>query len=69
MVKRIESVRKDVEFTFGILKHRFCILKQQVKLPMLYWAKNDIDNIMLTYCLLHNILLDHDALEWTSFGG
>jgi hypothetical protein len=59
--KRIESVRKDVECTFGILKRRFRILK----VPMPYRTKEDVDNIMFTCCVLHNILLDHDAWEWT----
>jgi hypothetical protein len=59
--KRIESVRKDVECTFGILKRRF----RTLKVPMQYWAKEDVDNIMFTCCVLHNILLEHDAWEWT----
>ncbi len=57
--KRIESVRKDVGCTFGILKSRFRILK----VPMQYWAKEDRDNIMFTCCVLHNILLDHELLD------
>ena len=32
---------------------------------MQYWAKEDVDNIMFTCCVLHNILLEHDAWEWT----
>ena len=59
--KRVESVRKDVECTFGVVKRRFRILK----VPIPYRAKEDIDNIMFTCCVLHNILLDHDAQEWT----
>ena len=61
--KRIESVGKDVECTFGMLKRRFCILN--LKLPMLYWAREDVDNTMFACCVLHIILLDHDAWEWT----
>jgi hypothetical protein len=33
---------------------------------MQYWAKEDVHNIMFTCCVLHNILLDHDAWEWTA---
>ncbi len=32
---------------------------------MPYMAKEDIDDIMFTSCVLHNILLDHDARECT----
>ena len=32
---------------------------------MPYFAKEHVDNIMFTCCVLHNILLDHDAREWT----
>lgn len=53
--KRIESVRKDVECTFGILKRRFRILK----VPMPYTSKEQVENIMFTCCVLHNILLGH----------
>ena len=59
--KRIESVRKDVECTFRVWKKRFRILK----VPFPYFAKENVDNIMFTCCVLHNILLDHDAREWT----
>ena len=39
--KRLESVRKDVECFFGVLKGRFRILK----LPILYKEMEDIDNV------------------------
>lgn len=32
---------------------------------MPYRTKEDVDNIMFTCCVLHNILLDHDDCEWT----
>jgi hypothetical protein len=32
---------------------------------MPYSAKEHVDNIMFTCCVLHNILLDHNAREWT----
>lgn len=57
--KRLESVRKDVECFFGILKGRFRILK----LPLLYREKRKIDNIFFTCCILHNMLHLIDGLE------
>lgn len=52
----MESVRKDVECTFGILKNRWRILK----LPILYRREKVIDAIMKTCCALHNMLLEYD---------
>jgi hypothetical protein len=43
------------------MKRRFRVLK----VPMPYFAKEHVDNIMFTCCVLHNILLDHNAREWT----
>ena len=57
--KRMESVRKDVECTFGILKQRFQILKKGIKLHTL----QHIENIFYMCCILHNILLVHDGLD------
>jgi len=66
---QLESVRKDIECTFGILKVRFRVLQH----PLPYMAKDwntyrsRIDNIVWTCCVLHNLLLRHDGLEflWT----
>jgi hypothetical protein len=57
--KWVESVRKDVECTFGILKGRFRCLK----LPIYYHSKEAIDNMFFTCCILHNMLLSHDGLD------
>lgn len=57
--KWIESVRKDVECTFGILKGRFRCLK----LPIFYQSKEVIDNMFFTCCILHNILLNVDGYD------
>lgn len=54
-----ESVRKDVECTFGVLKGRFRCLK----LPIFYNSKDNIDNMFFTCCILHNILLSFDGLD------
>lgn len=50
----LESLRKDVECTFGILKGRWRILKTGIA----------ADNVWLTCCALHsNLLLDVDGLS------
>ena len=56
--QRVESVRKDVECTFGILKKRWRILKNH----MMIQTKLRIDNIVFTCAILHNMLIDYD--EW-----
>ena len=60
--KRMESVRKDIENTFGILKTRFRVLR----LPFMLPNEEDIDNTFRVCCMLHNWLLDHNG--YTSIG-
>jgi hypothetical protein len=55
----VESMRKDVECTFGILKGRWRILKMGVRV----YGVNKVDDIWLTCCALHNWLLDIDGLS------
>ena len=55
----LESMRKDVECTFGILKGRFSVLKTGIRLHSL----KDCDKIWLTCCALHNRLLFIDGLN------
>jgi Plant transposon protein len=57
--KFVESIRKDVECTFGILKGRFRILKMR----LLIQDKEKIDNVFFSCCVLHNILLAYDGLD------
>jgi hypothetical protein len=57
--QRIESVRKDAECTFGILKKRWRILKNH----MLLQTKEKIDNIVFACAILHNMLIDFD--QWS----
>lgn len=57
--KWLESVRKDVECTFGILKGRFRILKTGIRLG----GQQAGDRIFLTCCALHNWLLEVDGLD------
>ena len=54
-----ESVRKDVECLFGILKKRFRILGMA---SVAHYSKNI--NTMIKVCsVLHNMLLEHDGLS------
>ena len=53
--KWIESVRKDVECTFGIMKQRFSIFRS----PIRYHSIHHMDNIWVTCCSLHNMILDN----------
>ena len=48
--QRLESVRKDAECSFGILKKRWRILKNH----LLIRKKAQIDNIVFTCAILHN---------------
>ena len=57
--KRMESVRKDVETAFGILKQRFRILK----VPFLFKDAQSIHNVFVVCCMLHNRLLKFDGLH------
>ena len=60
----LESMRKDVECTFGILKQRFSILRHGVRLESMKLC----DKVWLTCCALHNRLLMLDGLDqnWLS---
>ena len=57
----LESMRKNVECTFGIMKRRFGILKSGIRL----FEVESCDELFLTCCALHNLLLFHDDNdEW-----
>ena len=53
----LESMRKDIECTFGILKSRFRILKNTIRL----YFEDDIEALFRTCAVLHNILLQYDG--------
>lgn len=55
----LESLRKDVECTFGILKGRWRILKTGIRLGGVEIA----DQVWRTCCALHNWLLEIDGLD------
>ncbi len=52
-------MRKDVECTFGILKNRWRILKTGFRV----YGDDKVDEIWLTYCALHNWLLDINGIS------
>jgi len=55
----LESMRKDIECTFGSLKRRFAILKYGIRLGKI----EQCDKVWRTCCALHNLLLFHDKLD------
>ena len=65
--KWLESMRKDVECTFGILKGRFRILKAGIRLH----GVDNADKIWFTCCAIHNMLLDIDCItrDWNNANG
>jgi hypothetical protein len=54
--KHLESVRKDVECTFGSLKVWFKILK----VPLMYRDIEHIDKVFFSCAILHKMLLQWD---------
>jgi hypothetical protein len=63
--KWLESMRKDVECTFGILKGRWRILKSGVRIS----GVDAVDYVWFTCCTLHKWLLDIDGLSEKWVGG
>lgn len=60
----MESVRTDVECSFGILKGPVTI----IKLSIPYHKKEDIDNVFFTCCILHNMLHTNDGMGYLEAG-
>jgi len=54
-----ESVRKDVECLFGILKKRF----RRLGVPSLAHFAENINTMVKVCSILHNMLLAHDDLD------
>jgi hypothetical protein len=50
----LESVRKDVECVFGILKERWSCLQNGFK----FWNIKICQQLFVTCCVLHNMMLD-----------
>ena len=61
----LESMRKDIECTFGIMKQRFHVLKHGIRLHLIA----NSDKVWSTCCALHNMLLFVDGLHkgWDDF--
>ena len=58
---KMESMRKDVECTFGSLKKRFIILDKGLN----FRSRWKCDNIVFCCMVLHNMILSHDnAMDW-----
>ena len=55
----LESMRKDIECTFGIMKKRFNVLKYGIRLHKI----SDCDKVWATCCALHNRILNIDGLD------
>ena len=58
--KRLESVRKDVECVFGIIKQRHRLFRSRIQI----WDTVDIENAFNTACILHNMCLKDE--NWLS---
>jgi hypothetical protein len=54
--KAQESVRKDIESTFGILRARFWIAMNPGRL----WSMTDINDIVTTCVILHNMVVEDE---------
>jgi hypothetical protein len=55
----LESVRKDVECTFGVMKARFRSLRYEVRLH----SPHEIESLWFCCCILHNMLLMRDGFS------
>ena len=55
----LESMRKDVKCTFGILKGCFCLLRYGLHFQPI----ENCDQLWITCCTLHNMLLFKDGLD------
>jgi Plant transposon protein len=53
----IESIRKDIETVYGILKRRFRYLKSVPEVK----KHESLEAAFVTCCILHNLLLEHDG--------
>ena len=54
-----ESIRKDVERTFGIIKKRHML----VDCPVRFKDVRDVEAVFKVCCVMHNMLLHYDGLD------
>lgn len=47
---------KDVERAFGVLQSRFAIVAR----PARFWRKENLHDIMTTYIILHNMIIEDE---------
>ncbi|XP_048435371.1 uncharacterized protein LOC103944459 [Pyrus x bretschneideri] len=57
--QRQESYRKDVEKAFGILQAQWTIIRG----PAQFWQSKDLHSIMMTYIILHNMIVEDKYIE------
>jgi hypothetical protein len=55
----LESIRKDIERTFGSIKQRFGYLVNQITLQ----AAHSLEQMFNGCCVLHNIILDYSGTD------
>ena len=58
-IERQESIRKDIERAFGILKCRMKILKN----GLMYKKRSKCVSVIKTCAILHNMIIDHQDLD------
>ncbi|KAL6516901.1 hypothetical protein OROHE_018189 [Orobanche hederae] len=61
--QRQEAARKDIERAFGVLQSRWAIIKG----PTRGWYKEDLNEIMLSCIILHNMIIEEegeDVVNW-----
>jgi hypothetical protein len=51
-----ESARKDVEHAFGVLRSKFRIIYNPVRL----WSQRDLNDIMCACVILHNMVIEDE---------
>jgi hypothetical protein len=61
--KAQEAARKDIERAFGVLQARFVIVRG----PARFWDMQTLNNIMTTYVILHNMIIEDERSLNLSF--
>ena len=51
-----QAAKKYVERCFGVLKARWSILQQ----PSRLWDLCDIENVVISYCIMHNMIIEDE---------
>jgi hypothetical protein len=61
--KAQEAAQKDIERAFGVLQARFAIVRG----PSRFWDKHILHDIMTTYAILHNMIIEDEGLNLEFF--